>query len=78
MKKLLVMTGVAALTSAPAAWAGGSPVSGYGGAGGTIQGTVQKSGALPFTGLNLTVVVAIGILLVGIGVLMRRRSRAAS
>jgi hypothetical protein len=61
------------------AWAGGgSTLSGYGGYAGTIQGTVHKSGSLPFTGLSLTFVVGAAIALFALGVVMRRASRASS
>jgi hypothetical protein len=74
MKKLILLVGGLLLIPATAVWAaGGSLTSGYSGSGGAEQGLVQKSnGTLPFTGFSLTAVVVAGILLVAIGLLMRR------
>lgn len=60
------------------ALAGGSTTSGYGGEAGAVQGTVQKSGTLPFTGLSLTVVLVVGVALVVLGILLRRGGRASA
>jgi hypothetical protein len=78
MKKLV--TTVALFVLAPTAGAfagGGSPLLGYGGAGGAVQGAVQKSGSLPFTGLNLGLValLAAGLLLAGF--VLRRANRSS-
>lgn len=66
------------LAAAPAAWAGGSSMSGYGGTAGTVQGAVQKSGNLPFTGLSLTAFVIVGVLLIAVGVVVRRRGNRSA
>jgi hypothetical protein len=75
MKKLVLLVGGLLLIPATAVWAAGgsSLTSGYNGSGGAELGLVQKSnGSLPFTGFSLTAVVVAGILLVAIGLLMRR------
>lgn len=77
MKKLLGVVG-AALFVAPSAFAGGSTSAGYGGHAGAVQGTVQKSGTLPFTGLSLTGVLVAGLLLLIAGVVIRRKARASA
>jgi hypothetical protein len=51
-------------------------VSGYGGQGGAAA-EVEGGGALPFTGLDLALLIGGGIVLVAVGVLIRRFSRAA-
>ena len=80
IKKLSFATAVFLLAAAPAAMAGGqSSMSGYGGTAGTVQGAVQKSGSLPFTGLSLTAFLIVGLLLIAAGVFVRRRaSRSAA
>jgi len=77
MKKYLGVVGIALLV-APSAFAGGSTSAGYGGHAGAVQGTVQKSGSLPFTGLSLTGVLVAGLLLLVVGVVIRRRARASA
>jgi hypothetical protein len=78
MKKI-VGAAVLALVAAPAAAAaGGSTLHGYGGSAGAVQGTVQKSGSLPFTGLSLTGVLIAGLVLVAVGVVIRRMGRASA
>lgn len=65
------------LVAAPAALAGSPDDSVYGGVAGNIQGDVagaQPAGNLPFTGLNLALIVIGGVALVAIGVLLRRRT----
>lgn len=57
---------------------GGSAQDGYGGVAGNVQGTVQKSGTLPFTGLSLTIVLVVGLALVVAGLLMRRGGRSTT
>lgn len=64
---------------------GGALVSGYGGEGGNaqnqvagVQGAVQssaQSGALPFTGLSLALIVGAAVLLVVLGLVLRRAVR---
>ena len=81
MRKFISMSaGLGLLVALPstALAGGGSTLSGYGGAAGSIRGTVQKSGSLPFTGLSLTFVVLAAIALVALGYAMRRSSRASS
>ena len=53
---------------------------GYGGVAGDVQGEVQGGGggALPFTGLDLLLLVAAGALLLGAGLVLRRVGRARS
>jgi hypothetical protein len=75
MKKLSFAATTVFLTAVPAALAsGGSSMSGYGGTAGNVQGAVQKSGSLPFTGLSLTAFVVLGVLLIAVGVVLRRRT----
>jgi hypothetical protein len=52
--------------------------SGYGGTGGNIQGDVEGSGSLPFTGLDLLLLVGAGALLLAAGFTLRRVGRAKS
>jgi hypothetical protein len=69
------------LVLAAAAAAQGSPAVGvYGGQGGNIQGQVGgvASGALPFTGTSLVLVVAAGLALLFTGFLLVRGRRAES
>jgi LPXTG-motif cell wall-anchored protein len=69
----LVVAGVAA--AAP----GATSVTAYGGNAGGTQGalhTAGKTGTLPFTGANLFVAVLIGIALVSLGIVFRRRAGA--
>ena len=52
---------------------------GYGGVAGNVQGEVQGGGgggSLPFTGLDLLLLVAAGALLLGAGLVLRRVGRA--
>ena len=66
--------------TAGSALAAGTAASGYGGesnvatqaAGTTAAGAAQ--GALPFTGLDLTLIALAGALLLGLGVFIRRRA----
>jgi hypothetical protein len=72
------------------ALAGDSAVSGYAGQAGGIEdqvetsaavgtgGVVETGGALPFTGLDLGLLVAGGLLLLGAGLVMRRLGREKS
>jgi len=65
------------LVAVPAALAASPDDSVYGGVGGNIQGDVagaQPAGNLPFTGMNLALIVIGGVALVAIGVLLRRRT----
>ena len=78
MKKFLVVVGSALFLAPDAFAAGGSTTSGYGGAAGAAQGVVQKSGTLPFTGLSLAGVLVFGVLLLVLGLLIRRKAQASS
>lgn len=74
---------LAALVVVPTALAGGgsSSTDGYAGVGGVIQTKVgaptthHVGGTLPFTGLNLSIVVVLALLLVAVGFGMRRFAR---
>lgn len=56
---------------------GGASVAGYGGNAGTAQGQINAAtggnGTLPFTGMNLAFVVLAACVLLGTGLLLRRR-----
>lgn len=73
MLKKIVFTAAVFMVAAPTALAGSSS-SGYAGNAGNVQGSVQKSGTLPFTGLSLTAFVIIGLLLIATGVFLHRRT----
>jgi hypothetical protein len=75
---------VTALLFVSVALAGGSSSeSGYSNTAGVVQKTVgtkhttHASGTLPFTGVNLALFVAAGVVLVVLGVALRRVSRGA-
>jgi hypothetical protein len=72
----------AALTWTSVALAGepGAEIHGgtAGGLGGAVGGTGTGSGALPFTGLDLALVVLAGVALVGLGLALRRTTRASA
>lgn len=67
-----------ALALAPSALAAGSSVKGYGGAGGHVQSALASeaqgtaaatsSGALPFTGLDIVLALAGGLVLLALGI----------
>jgi hypothetical protein len=79
MKKLISLGSVVlGFLVVPAAWAGGSTLSGYGGKAGTVQTSVQKGGTLPFTGLSLTAFVVVGLVLVAVGIALRKRTARTS
>jgi hypothetical protein len=63
------------LVAVPLAAAGGSAGSGYSGAAGVLTKTRSASG-LPFTGLDLSLLVVGGIVLALLGMGLRRASRA--
>lgn len=78
---VLALGALAALVAAPAALAGTDPSSSvYAGVAGNVQGGIAgaspSGGALPFTGLNLALIVVGGLALIATGVLLRRRSAA--
>jgi hypothetical protein len=77
-----ILSLVAALVGSGSALAGGAVVSGYGGEGGNVQNEVAgsqavhaASGALPFTGLSLALIVGAAVLLVVLGLVLRRAAR---
>ena len=72
MFRTFISAAVVCLAVAPTAL-GGSSRSGYAGVAGAVQGSVQKSGSLPFTGLSLTAFAVAGLALVATGVLLYRR-----
>ena len=84
MKRRLWAVGTAVLAylvTASVALAQDPTQSGYGGTGGNIQGDVEGgtgSGSLPFTGLDLLLLVGAGVLLVAAGLTLRRVGRASS
>lgn len=74
---------IASLVLAPAALAsGGSAGQGYGGEGGNVQqqvsGAAGEKGGLPFTGLDLALLVVGGAVLVVAGAALRRAARRPS
>ena len=78
--RALVGVMVAAAVAAPALLAAtpGAGLLGYGGEAGTIQGQVagEAAGALPFTGYDLGLIVLAAGLLLAVGFMVRRASRA--
>ncbi len=76
MIKSVLYAAVVILAAAPTAM-GGSSQSGYAGTAGSVQGSVHKSGSLPFTGLSLTAFAIVGLLLVAAGVLLHRSGNSS-
>lgn len=67
---------LAALAWAATALAGNSSVSGYGGQAGGVEEQVEAGGgALPFTGLDLGLLIGGGVLLLAVGAGLRRLAR---
>jgi hypothetical protein len=66
------------LVAAPVAFAGGSVKAGYGGGAGVQNEVAQSggvqgaSGSLPFTGLDLALLVIGGLMLLVVGMVLRR------
>src|SRR5580765_8009689 len=82
--RCLLVTVVALLVLAPTALgAGGSASGGYGGNGGNVQnevsqgaaGAVASQGSLPFTGLDLALLVVGGVSLLVVGAGLRRAAK---
>jgi hypothetical protein len=79
--KRLVIIGTCVVTAltvwAPVALAQQSSVDGYGGGAGGIQSDVEGGGggSLPFTGLDLGLLIGGGLLLLAVGFGLRRLSR---
>lgn len=79
--RCLVAVICAGFVLAPAALAGGAAGQGYGGGGGNVQSGVGAgnaagtSGSLPFTGLDLALLVVGGLTLVVAGAGLRRAAR---
>lgn len=76
---------LALLAWIPSALAADSSVQGYGGSGGQVQSQVEggnpgtsTSGSLPFTGLDLGLLIAGGALLLVVGGVIRRITRSAA
>lgn len=69
---------LAYLVTASVALAQDPTQSGYGGTGGNIQGDVEGGGSLPFTGLDLLLLVGAGVLLLAAGFTLRRVGRVRS
>jgi hypothetical protein len=70
--RVAICTLCASLIFTPAALAGGvSGTQGYGGRAGALQAQVQSSSSLPFTGMDLMLLVGGGLLLVLLGVGLR-------
>jgi hypothetical protein len=72
---------LACLVTASVALAQDPTEQGYGGVGGSVQGDVEGggaggAGALPFTGLDLMLIVGAGVLLLAAGLMLRRYGRA--
>jgi hypothetical protein len=79
MMNKLIFGIVGAAIMAPAALsAGGSSLGTYGGRGATVQGQIESqttTGALPFTGMDVSLLIAVGLLVVGVGFMIRRLGR---
>jgi hypothetical protein len=76
IRNVSLASAVFALLGAGAAQAAGPSVAGYGGKAGGVEGQVatasHPAGTLPFTGLNLTLALLAGIVLVAVGLYLRR------
>lgn len=73
-------TGVGLFIAGAAFGAGSTSVGGYGGTAGQTQAAIHQgvlgntNGTLPFTGMNLTLIAAAGVVLLLTGIVLRRRS----
>ncbi len=79
LASLIVTGSLFALGVVPAALAADPDEIVYGGDAGNVQqdlasGALGSDGTLPFTGLNLVLIVIAGIALVATGILLKRRS----
>lgn len=76
IRNVSLVSAVFALLGAGAAYAGSPSVAGYGGKAGGVEGQVatasHPAGTLPFTGLNLTLALLAGVVLVAVGLYLRR------
>jgi hypothetical protein len=79
VKRLIgMMLVLVVLALAPAALAQDPTVSAYGGAAGDVRGALDETPTvrtLPFTGLDVALVVAAGLVLVALGVGLRQTAR---
>jgi hypothetical protein len=78
VKKTATIVGLALvsfLVLASTALAQDSSVSGYGGQAGGVEQQVETGGALPFTGLDLGLLIGGGLLLLAVGAGLRRLGR---
>jgi hypothetical protein len=80
MKRLVIIFGclvTAVVVYAPVALAQQSSVDGYGGGAGGIQSEVESGGggSLPFTGLDLGLLIGGGLVLLAVGLGLRRFAR---
>ena len=76
--RYLLMVVSTGLLVAPAAFAAGSAPSGYGGGAGVqneVGGVQSAGGTLPFTGLDLALLVIGGLMLLVVGMVLRRAVR---
>jgi hypothetical protein len=84
LASLIVTGSLLALGVVPAALAANDPDQVvYGGGGGNVQqdlasGALGNEGTLPFTGLNLVLIVIAGVALIATGILLKRRSSTTS
>ena len=80
--RILALVGVmvAAAVAAPALLAAppGAGLLGYGGEGGQVQGQLGAQGTLPFTGYDLGLIALAAGMLLAVGFVLRRASRADS
>jgi hypothetical protein len=77
---VVVATAISVAVLAPAALAQDPTVGVYGGEGGNVQGQLDQGGAaaggvLPFTGIDLAFAFGAGLVLIAVGVVLRRVSR---
>jgi hypothetical protein len=79
---LVVAAAVSIAVLAPAALAQDPTVSVYGGEGGNVQGQLDPSGAaggvLPFTGIDLAFAFGAGLVLIAVGIVLRRVGRRSA